>query len=281
MAGMTIEGGARTTRRTRRREERPVLVRAMADLAAAADQAPSPLGRRPWRLRSRAGGVELLADTADTADGGPEQPRQTVIACGAALLNLRLAVAHHGIEPVVTMLPAPDQPELLARVEPGRALVGRPADEQLYLALGERRTLRAPFSHPFVPHEVLARLGEAAESEAADLVPLESATRLRTLDQIIATLPRVEELDRAAWSVAEAGAVQLLVTDGDGVLDWLHAGQALQRLLLTATTAWLQARFHTCVLEVPHLRDRIRRELCPGRAPQVILELGRRSATAA
>jgi hypothetical protein len=65
------------------------------------------------------------------------------------------------------------------------------------------------------------------------------------------------------------------------VLDWLRAGQALQRLLLTATTAWVQARFHTRVLEVPQLRDRVRHELCPGRAPQVILELGRRSATAA
>jgi hypothetical protein len=261
----------------------------MADLAAAADHAPSAAGlgapsaagRRPWRLRTRTGAVELLADTADIAGSGPEQPRQTVIACGAALLNLRLAVAHLGVEPVVTLLPVADEPDLLARVEPGRVLDRSPADEDLYLALGERRTSRAPFSHPLLPHEVLVHLGAAVTAEGAELVHVTSGDRLRRLDRITAALPLVAARDLPSWSSTQAGSVQLLVTDGDDVLDWLHAGQALQRLLLTATTDWVQARFPTRVLEVPYLRERVRRELCPGRAPQAILELGRRSVTAA
>jgi hypothetical protein len=281
MAGMTTEGTQRAVRRSRRLLERPVLVQAMSELAAAADQAPSPLARRHWRLRSRAGAIELLADATATRDEGHEQPRQTVIACGSALLNLRLAVAHLGIEPLVTLTPEPHQPELLARVEPGPAMEQRPVDEHLYLALGGRRALHPPFSHPFVPHEVLIRLDAAVVAEHAELIPVASANRLQRLEQISSALPAVEPPGAAAgWSV-DAGAVALLVTQGDDVLDWLRAGQALQRLLLTATTAWVQARFHTRVLEVPQLRDRVRHELCPGRAPQVILELGRRSATAA
>jgi hypothetical protein len=281
---MTTEGVARPARRLGRKPERPVLVRAMGDLAAAADLAPSPLEVRPWRLRNRGGAVELLADTTATADNGPEQPRQTVIACGAALLNLRLAVAHLDVEPVVTLLPAADQPELLARVEAGPSRERTPAEEQLYLALGERRTKRSRFSHPFVPQEVMARLTEAVSEERADLVAVASANRLRTLNRITAALrPTAGAPDGLlpGWSAEVAGDVLLLVTPGDGVLDWLHAGQALQRLLLTATTAWLQTTFHTRVLEVPALREEVRRRLCPGQAPQVILELGRRSASAA
>jgi hypothetical protein len=261
----------------------------MADLAAAADQAPSAAGlgapsaagRRPWRLRTRTGAVELLADTADTADSGPEQPRQTVIACGAVLFNLRLAVAHLGVEPVVTLLPVAGEPDLLARVEAGRALDRNPADELLFLALGEWRTSRTPSSHPLLPHEVLVRLDEAVTAEGAELVQVTSGERLRRLDRITAALPLVAGPEPRSWSSTLGGSVQLLVTAGDGILDWLHAGQALQRLLLTATTDWVQARFPTRVLEVPYLRERVRRELCPGRAPQAILELGRRSVTAA
>jgi hypothetical protein len=288
MERMTVDGVADVVPRGRpgrRRAERPVLLRAIADLADAADQAPSPHGTRPWRLRTRAGAVELLADTRSTGDGGPEQPRQTVIACGAALLNLRLAVAHLGVRPEVELLPSAADPDLLARVSAGPAAHAPAADGALHEALGERRTQRLPFTHPVVPPELVTHLGEAARSEGADLVPLTTGRGLDALDAILSTLGDVPRpataVGTAVWDLSQAGAVGLLVTEGDDPADWLRAGQALQRVLLQATTFWLQARFHTGALEVPALRARIRRELCPGRDPQVILELGRRPAPAA
>ncbi|MGW7520955.1 Acg family FMN-binding oxidoreductase [Streptomyces sp. NPDC054796] len=71
------------------------------------------------------------------------------------------------------------------------------------------------------------------------------------------------------------GAVVVLSTRCDDPRDWLRAGQALQRLLLAATARNVQAAFHTQPLEVPELRERLRRTVAMGRHPQLILRLGR------
>lgn len=83
------------------------------------------------------------------------------------------------------------------------------------------------------------------------------------------------------WPAGQAYAVGLLVTAGDSVVDWLRAGQAAQRLQLTAGAAWLTVRCHAGLLDAPGLREGVRRDLCPDGVPQVILELGQRTATVA
>jgi len=70
------------------------------------------------------------------------------------------------------------------------------------------------------------------------------------------------------------GVVALLTTAGDTRLDWLAAGQALQRVLLWASAANLSAAFHTQALEVPELREFIRTRFCGGAHPQMLLRLG-------
>jgi hypothetical protein len=72
----------------------------------------------------------------------------------------------------------------------------------------------------------------------------------------------------------------ILLTSGDRRTDWLRAGQALQRLLLHAASAWVFASLHTQPLEDPVTRALIRDHLgLPGQ-PQMLLQLGR-AATAA
>lgn len=251
---------------------------AMPELASAADRAPSPLGHRPWRLRIRHGDVELLADTTSEH----VDPRQTAIGCGAALFNLRLAVGHLGLQPLVTVMPDPGQPDLLARVSAGERHPLSAEDETLYFALPDRRTRRHPFSRPDVPAELVTLLTAAARSEGADLVPVPPGGPLQAMDDIVGRIdgqgPGAGP--RAVWDIDSVRCVLLLVTDGDELADWLRAGQALQRVLLTATASWLQARFHNRVLELPVLRAQVRERLCPGRAPQMVLELGQRSLSA-
>jgi hypothetical protein len=70
------------------------------------------------------------------------------------------------------------------------------------------------------------------------------------------------------------GVVALLVTHDDGRADWLHAGQALQRILLCAAQHQVSAVFHTQVLEVPELRELVRTRFCDGAYPQMIMRLG-------
>jgi hypothetical protein len=70
------------------------------------------------------------------------------------------------------------------------------------------------------------------------------------------------------------GVVAVLLTDGDERDDWLCAGQALQRILLCAAEYEVSAAFHSQALEVPELRDFIRKRFCDGAHPQMIMRLG-------
>ncbi|NDU71519.1 hypothetical protein GWI34_02610 [Actinomadura sp. DSM 109109] len=73
---------------------------------------------------------------------------------------------------------------------------------------------------------------------------------------------------------AAAGVALLLVSEGDGPLDWLRTGQALQRALLRAAESDLAAAFHTQALEVPELRAFIRTHFCRDAYPQMLLRMG-------
>ena len=95
------------------------------DLVAAAVLAPSMHNTQPWRFRFEPGRqtIELHADPARMLRFGDPDGRAVHIACGAALLNLRLAAVVAGREPLVQLIPAVTQRLLLATVR----LAGRPS----------------------------------------------------------------------------------------------------------------------------------------------------------
>jgi hypothetical protein len=71
-----------------------------------------------------------------------------------------------------------------------------------------------------------------------------------------------------------AAATAILLTSSDRRTDWLRAGQALQRLLLHAASAWVFASLHTQPLEDQVTRALIRDRLgLPGQ-PQMLLQFG-------
>jgi hypothetical protein len=71
-----------------------------------------------------------------------------------------------------------------------------------------------------------------------------------------------------------APVMAVLFTPGDGEEDWLHAGQALQRLLLHAASQWVFASLNTQPLEDTATRALIRNRLALPGAPQMLLALG-------
>ncbi|MFV1980825.1 MAG: nitroreductase [Rhodothermia bacterium] len=75
--------------------------------------------------------------------------------------------------------------------------------------------------------------------------------------------------------LAEGSPALLVISmDGDGISDWLKAGQALERVLLTATDLGLTASFLNQPVEVGDLRPRVA-ELFDGvEIPQIILRIG-------
>ena len=66
----------------------------------------------------------------------------------------------------------------------------------------------------------------------------------------------------------------ILLTQGDRRVDWLRAGQALDRLLLHAASEWVFASLHTQPIEDPVTRILIGSQLgLPGH-PQLLMQLG-------
>jgi nitroreductase len=71
-----------------------------------------------------------------------------------------------------------------------------------------------------------------------------------------------------------AGVAGLLTTAADRPADWVHAGQALQRILLTASTCGAAVALHSQPLEMPWLREFIRTQLSDGAHPHLVLRVG-------
>ena len=78
----------------------------------------------------------------------------------------------------------------------------------------------------------------------------------------------------SATSFRAAGAAGLLTTAADRPLDWVNAGQALQRILLTATASGAAVALHSQPLELPWLRQFIRTQLSDGAYPHLVLRIG-------
>jgi nitroreductase len=67
--------------------------------------------------------------------------------------------------------------------------------------------------------------------------------------------------------------IMVLATAGDTRGDWLHAGQALQRVLLTATWLGLSTMPISQPVEVPPVRAELATRT-PGMSPQIVLRVG-------
>lgn len=288
----------------------------------AAIRAPSLHNSQPWRWHCTSSAIELYADAGHALPATDPDDRELLIACGAALLNLRLAIRAHDVYPVVRLLPSGEQRDLLAVVYPERSRVASSAELRLAGAIDRRTTNRHPFLPGAVPIPVRNELRRAAEFELARMATLHDA-HLPVVRSLVHEAYQAQRRDAAflaewrAWVCVgadvrdgvpyysagprpQAGDVwvlrdfangqgrarsagehfepaPLLVTIGtatDSRISWLRAGQAMQRVLLTATTAGLAASFLSQVIEVPGTRAALRALLDDTLWPQVLLRLG-------
>ncbi len=293
---------------------------ALPDCLSAAIAAPSIHNTQPWRFRVAEHHIDVLADLTRRLDVVDKASRELYLSLGAAVLNLRVAIAAHGRAPIMRLLPDAGKTELVARIAPGAAQHRSETTRLLARAIPQRRTNRRPFFAIGVPPEVIAELQAAAAIEGARLVPVDATGRdavlgiVRTAEMLrrrdpayrqelanwtIEVPPRRDGIPPAAygpWSALESiplrdfGLVQparhrttvsfepeptlaILYSAGDGPEQWLRAGQALERLWLTATVRGLATTLMTQPLEIPQLRslfhDRDR-----GQAAQAILRFG-------
>ncbi|MFE1194066.1 Acg family FMN-binding oxidoreductase [Streptomyces olivaceoviridis] len=144
----------------------------VAALVAEAVTAPSMHNAQPWRFRFLAGERVLLlfADLDRAMPRSDPGDRALHIGCGAALFTLRVAAAHAGITPMVSLLPDPAEPLRLAAVRLDEADPDASEDlARLHPAVRRRHTSRYPFDEKDIPEDVRAALRAAAEREGAEL----------------------------------------------------------------------------------------------------------------
>jgi hypothetical protein len=167
--------------------------------------APSGHNTQPWLFALGADVVELYADRTQALPAVDPEDRALTISCGAALLNLRVALRRFGFrDDTVELLPDPADPDLLARV---RLVEGEPPtseEEALFAAITKRRTTRADSEERAVPLAVERALAPEAERERAWLHVVRDGER-DPVAALIAEGDRAQMSDRrfrrelAAW----------------------------------------------------------------------------------
>jgi hypothetical protein len=86
--------------------------------------------------------------------------------------------------------------------------------------------------------------------------------------------PARTEAERDRRRVLGTKALLVLSTPRDGQAEWLAAGEALQRILLRATSAGLFASYLNQPIEIPELRARLAEAVGERGAPQIMIRLG-------
>ncbi|KOV80685.1 hypothetical protein [Nocardia sp. NRRL S-836] len=170
--------------------------------------------------------------------------REERLACGVALLNVRLALQGHGIRPLVTLLPGPSAHDAAAAVRLG--------------------------GHQNPDPDVLALLHalHALHANRRTWTAFSYADTWRGL------LSRAAEVERA-WLHVPRGSLDLvLCTFTRGAAAEIRAGQAMQRVVLTAATAGAAVSPARHPVSLSALRADLRPCLGNTLVPQVVLRPG-------
>ena len=292
--------------------------------------APSSHNSQPWQFKILGDGLMLMLDRRRALPVVDPYDREMIISCGAALFNIRVALAYAGKQARIDVLPDAMDEDLLVRITlDGDELVSQDgALASLYPAISKRMTNRSAYFAESISPEIVAKLDQAASTEWAKLstatatVDREAIATLvaaadslqfsdvrfrrelaswlhparegdglsafssemkKTLDfatPLAALVVRTFDLGNgiAAKDKALAAGSPLLAcisTTTDDAAAWLAAGQALQRVLLTATAHGLDASYLNQPIEVAELRSALAQTMSTEKFPQLLIRIGR------
>jgi nitroreductase len=176
-----------------------------AELIGAATRAPSIHNSQPWRFRHGGDDIEVLVDPDRMTRAGDPTGRAARVSCGAAVLNLRLALAVRGTPADVTVCP-PGADDVVARLSPGRPRPATPHEHRLFAAIPRRHSNRHPFAETPVPVAVRTDLIRAASDEGGwlDLVlgpaALDDTARLVGIADDILNRDEAYRAELHAWT---------------------------------------------------------------------------------
>ena len=249
-------------------------------LKVVAELAPSVHDTLPWRLvyaeDSRT--LSLFERVDRVLPHHDPLGRDRLISCGAALTNVLIGLRMLDWVPRVRLLPVPGRPHEAARVDVRTRRA--PSEDEIarFVAVSYRRDHRAPFLEKPVGAATVRRL----TVHGVDGVTVRWLTGHREADGAhpaggagVAVLPwagpgrRSTGTDRRVWE-----CLCVLETPGDGPLDHLRAGMALETMWLTAACDGLVCGVSTQPLQVPEVRACGVDALSRTGFPQVVVRFG-------
>jgi hypothetical protein len=167
---------------------------AIDGLLATAARAPSILNTQPWLFRVTTYTIELYADRSRKLRSDLTA-REMLISCGAALYGLRLAIRGIGYQPLVSLLPEPERPEVLASVRIGKQVPLTGAERMMIGALPHRHTHRGAYAAGPLPQGLLIGLQHDAVVEHAALALVDRPADYTKLAAIVARAARTLSAD--------------------------------------------------------------------------------------
>lgn len=131
--------------------------------------APSSHNTQPWRFIVNGGELLVCADRTRSLPNIDPFDRELVISCGAALFNLRVALAHFNVPVEIATFPQSSDPDIVARI--AFPTSGPALDDLagLFDAICRRATNRGPFVPQHVPDVTIERFKAAAMAEGVEI----------------------------------------------------------------------------------------------------------------
>ncbi|RQR46088.1 MULTISPECIES: Acg family FMN-binding oxidoreductase [unclassified Burkholderia] len=167
----------------------------LRELLGYAVLAPSSHNSQPWRFLVNGATISVCADRVRALPVVDPFDRELIISCGAALLNLRVALDHAGLAHTITTFPSEVDPDLLAVVRVCDDGYSDASVGSLFDAIPDRVTTRAPFESTPVPDEIQQELIAAGVAEGADVACVDALAHRARVAELVAEADRQQFSD--------------------------------------------------------------------------------------
>lgn len=189
----------------------------LAFLVRYAVLAPSGHNTQPWRFVLGNTHVDIVADTSRALRMVDPHGREMAMSCAAAAETMLAALRAYGLSGELTALPAPQAPEVIARV----VLRDKPAagavDYEMLDAIAGRRTVRRPYADTPVPAEVQALMRETAAPFGVDLGLYEDSATRDAIAELVVDADHIQFADPAFRDELASWMHKLSSPAGDGL----------------------------------------------------------------
>jgi len=159
--------------------------------------APSIRNAQPWLFRVSNTEVALMVDRSRALPVVDPDDRFLIMSCGAALMNLRVAMRHFDLNASVKTFPDLTDPDLLAFVRVAEGSVPTDDVNDLFDAITRRRTVRKTFDSRAVPGEHLKALEMAAAAEGAVFTTVTRKDLRREMASLVTEADRRQRADKS------------------------------------------------------------------------------------